>query len=79
MNTHMMTPNEIRRAGLQALNQSLGAVGMVRFLQQNELGWGDYTKEREQWLGKQSLSEIKAEILKLKQSPSNLLHIRPNK
>ena len=49
MNTHMMTPNEIRRAGLQALNQSLGAVGMIRFLQQNELGWGEYTKEHRQW------------------------------
>ncbi len=47
-----MTPNEIRRAGLQALTQSLGAVGMVRFLQQTEIGWGDYTKERESWLGK---------------------------
>lgn len=49
---------------------------MVRFLQQNELGWGDYTKERRQWLGKKSLNEIKAEILQLKQNPNNPLHIR---
>ena len=54
--------NEIRRTGIQLLTQNLGAVGMVRFLQQSDLGWGDYTKERSQWLGNPSLDEIAAEI-----------------
>ncbi|TXH70882.1 MAG: hypothetical protein E6Q83_04525 [Thiothrix sp.] len=71
-----MTPNEIRRAGLQALTQSLGAVGMVRFLQQTEIGWGDYTKERSQWLGQKSLAEIRTEILRLKQDAANPLRKR---
>lgn len=62
MNTKVMTMNEIRRAGIQLLTQNLGAVGMVRFLQQSDLGWGDYTKERSQWLGNPSLEEIAAEI-----------------
>lgn len=53
---------EIRRTGIQLLTQNLGAVGMVRFLQQSDLGWGDYTKERNQWLGNPSLNEIAAEI-----------------
>ena len=57
-----MTMNEIRRTGIQLLTQNLGAVGMVRFLQQSDLGWGDYTKERSQWLGNPSLDEIAAEI-----------------
>ena len=62
MNTKVMTMNEIRRTGIQALTQNLGAIGMVRFLQQSDLGWGDYTKERSQWLGNPSLDEIAAEI-----------------
>lgn len=62
MNTKVMTMNEIRRIGIQLLTESLGAVGMVRFLQQSDLGWGDYTKERSQWLGNPSLDEIAAEI-----------------
>ena len=62
MNTRYMTMNEIRRTGIQLLAQNLGAVGMVRFLQQSDLGWGEYTKERGQWLGDPSLDEIAAEI-----------------
>lgn len=73
MSAQVMTPNEIRRAGLQALSQSLGAAGMVRFLQQTEIGLGDYTKERNQWLGQQSLAEIRSEILRLKKDATNPL------
>lgn len=62
MNTKVMTMNEIRRTGIQLLTQNLGAVGMVRFLQQSDLGWGDYTKERSHWLGNPTLDEIAAEI-----------------
>lgn len=36
----------VRVAGLRALNEALGPVGMVRFLQQLEDGRGDYTKEK---------------------------------
>ncbi len=68
MNTRDMTPNEIRRAGLEALTQGLGAVGMVRFLQQSEAGWGDYTADRDQWLGKTTFSNIKAGLPDLKKS-----------
>jgi exopolyphosphatase/pppGpp-phosphohydrolase len=39
---------EIRKTGLQALKQALGAAGMVRFMQQYENGYGDYTKEKYQ-------------------------------
>lgn len=34
-------------AGIQALKDALGPVGMVRFLQQYDLGYGDYTKEKQ--------------------------------
>ena len=62
MKVSAMTMNEIRRTGIQLLTQNLGAVGMIRFLQQNDLGWGDYTNERNQWLGNPTLDEIASEI-----------------
>lgn len=54
----MMTMNEIRKAGIDALTQALGPVDMVRFIQQFDLGHGDYTKERDQWLGDYTVEEI---------------------
>ena len=39
---------EIRKIGLQALREALGPVGMVRFFQLYENGFGDYTKEKYQ-------------------------------
>jgi len=39
---------EIRKIGLQALKEALGPVGMVRFMQQYENGYGDYTEEKYQ-------------------------------
>lgn len=66
-----MTLNEIRRTGIQLLTQNLGAVGMVRFLQQSDLGWGDYTKERGQWLGNPSLSDITNDIKAIRRKKPN--------
>ena len=37
---------EVRKIGLQALKEALGTVGMVRFIQQYENGYGDYTTEK---------------------------------
>ncbi len=58
MNTQVMTLDQIRKIGIEALNQKLGAVGAIRFLQQTETGWGDYTKDREKWLGDPDLQEL---------------------
>lgn len=55
------TLNEIRKIGFEALAKALGPVGMVRFIQSFDLGSGDYTKERSQWLV-QSMDEIISEI-----------------
>jgi hypothetical protein len=35
---------------------------MARFLQQFELGSGDYTRDREEWLGDISVDDVAAEI-----------------
>ena len=43
----MRTANEIRQVGMEALLKALGPVDAVRFIQQYDKGYGDYTKERE--------------------------------
>jgi hypothetical protein len=50
MNTTIDVNNliEIRKTGLQALREALGPVGLVRFIQQYENGYGNYTKEKYQ-------------------------------
>jgi len=37
---------EIRTIGLKALLEALGPIGMARFMQQYDAGYGDYTKEK---------------------------------
>ncbi len=54
--------DEIRRIGLEALLERLGPVGMVRFLQQFETGYGDYTSERESWLTEMDLDTLVSQI-----------------
>ena len=46
---------EIRQIGLKALLEALGPIGMTRFMQQYDTGYGDYTKE------KYGLSDMTAE------------------
>ena len=58
MKSKIMSLDEIRKAGIEALAQTLGPIGMVRFLQQFDTGKGDYTKEREQWLGEMTIDDI---------------------
>jgi hypothetical protein len=36
--------------GIEALTEKLGPVGMIEFLRQFDSGYGDYTKERHEWL-----------------------------
>jgi hypothetical protein len=62
MNTRTMSLLEIRAAGLDALARELGPVGMVRFLQQFETGRGDYTREREIWLGDETVDTLVEKI-----------------
>ena len=62
MNTTTMTLEQIRTLGLKALSQELGPVGLIRFLQQFETGHGDYTRERHQWLGQNTVQELVQEI-----------------
>ena len=62
MTRHEMTLLKVREMGLEALRERLGVVGMVRFLQQSEIGWGNYTQERLQWLGDPDLNDVADKI-----------------
>ena len=57
-----MTLEQVRLTGLRALYRDLGPVGLVRFLQQFETGYGDYTAERHLWLGEPTVQELVQEI-----------------
>ena len=61
-----MTPIEIREKGYQALMTALGPVDMARFLQQVGWGTGDYTKERQQWLGSVSRESLYQDIQRIR-------------
>ena len=62
MNPKRMTLEQIRLAGLKALSDELGPVGLVRFLQQFETGHGDYTADRHRWLGNPTVQTLAQEI-----------------
>lgn len=70
MNPATMTLEQVRLTGLQALARDLGPVGLVRFLQQFETGYGDYTTERRRWLGHPTVGDISLEIERSRQEPS---------
>nr|WP_198648544.1 hypothetical protein [Cyanothece sp. BG0011] len=56
----MMKLSELRQQGYQALIEALGVVGAIKFLQQLEVGYGDYTKERHQWLDKLNFEDLES-------------------
>jgi hypothetical protein len=53
---------DIDRQAREILTRDLGIVDTLRFLGQFHSGSGDYTAEREEWLGELSLDEIVLEI-----------------
>jgi hypothetical protein len=56
----------IRKMGIEALNEKLGPIGMVEFMRQFDSGYGDYTKERYNWLDGLTIEDISSEIKNLK-------------
>lgn len=57
MTVQMRPLHEINRDGHAALARELGVVGARRFLSQFTTGRGDYTAEREAFLGDETLEE----------------------
>lgn len=68
MNAQMMSLEQIRIAGMEALARELGIVGMVRFMQQFETGHGDYSKDRHKWLDDQDMDIVVKRIQEKRKS-----------
>ena len=47
-NVNLSNPIEIRNVGIKALQEALDPVGMVKFMQQYDMGYGDYTREKQE-------------------------------
>ena len=62
MNTQTMTQQQIRLTGIELLSRHMGLTGMIRFLQQTETGYGDYTKDRAGLLGDPTIEELAERI-----------------
>lgn len=46
----------------EALVDALGVIDAIRFIQHFHPGYGDYTKERHQWLDKLTMGDFLAEM-----------------
>lgn len=62
MSSRKKTANDIRRAGIAALTRALGPVEAIRFLQQFDLGSGDYTAERARLIGNPIVDDLLHEL-----------------
>lgn len=68
MKPHPMTLNQIRQMGIEALTNTLGPVGMIRFLHQFDTGKGDYSIDRHQWLTVKDVETLVDQIQQARKS-----------
>ena len=68
MNAQTMSLEQIRITGMEVLARELGIVGMIRFLQQFETGYGDYSKDRHKWLDNQNMDTVVKRIQEKRQA-----------
>ena len=54
--------SELNEQATEVLVREMGIVDALRFLNQFSTGTGNYTQQREQWLGNLSLDEITSQI-----------------
>ncbi len=64
----------IRKKGIEALTEKLGPVGIVEFIRLFDSGYGDYTKERHEWLDAENVADISSGYLS---SPKVLFFVIP--
>ena len=62
MNTQIKPISEISHRATHVSFREMGVVDTIRFLNQFSVGRGDYTKDREKWLGDLSLDDAISQI-----------------
>ena len=60
--THPIDANTLQKLGIDALTEKLGVVGMIEFMRLFDIGYGDYTKERQQLFEHLTIDDICNEI-----------------
>ena len=73
MNAFMMTDEQILELGFEALVDKLGPVGMLRFIHQFEAGTGNYTEERQQWVGVSNVETLAQQIQEEKKDTEHMV------
>lgn len=68
MTTGTLTLYEVRKIGFEALLRELGPADAIRFIQQYESGYGNYTRDRKKLLPKKSVREIGKQVMDQRQS-----------
>jgi len=58
------TEIEIQKKGYEILAKGLGVIDFIRFIQQFERGYGNYTEDRHRWQDEYSVEKIVKEIKK---------------
>jgi len=56
------TEQEVQKMGIDILYKGLGATDFIRFMQQFNQGYGNYTDDRQQWQKDYSVNDILAEM-----------------
>ena len=69
MNAAKLTDADIRAMGWLALLERLGPSGALRFALQTERGYGDYSAQRDEALGRLSVGELLRKMRGLRSSP----------
>jgi len=62
MQTNQLTLEEVKIKGLDVLYKNLGDFDFIRFLQQYENGYGDFTEERENIQKNYNVNDLIIEI-----------------
>lgn len=61
--------SEITSQAIRVLCREIGAVNTARFLNQFSTGSGDYTKDRDAWIGDPTVEELLSEMKQAKAKP----------
>ena len=69
MNAFIMTDEQILELGFEALVDKFGPIGMIRFIHHFEAGTGNYTEERQQWVG---MSDVETLAKQIQQTENNI-------
>jgi len=67
LKVNKMTPNQVKISGLHAISAQMGIVGLIRFIQEYEIGYGDYTADRHEWQKNYNVQKIVNKIKNKKQ------------